>query len=161
MKYIKYITLIILLIMILSCSDDKIVDSNTPISQYSGVNEYDENGSKTKEVDNDWQPECYKIPSFGENHFCIYAVYPLPATDTLTLWVASAIEGNYMIWLALNDTTVSLNLIDELKPFGDFKLKIPFQSQTLRRNLVYRLFIESTDPKTNQTQIRFGDIIWN
>jgi|GEM_PF-1460547 hypothetical protein len=160
MKSIKQILLISAFAFMISCSDDKIADFDTLRSQYSGVNEYDSLGRKIYEVDNDWQPECYKIPSFGGNHFCFYATYPLPATDTLTLWLASAIEGNYKVWLALNDSTVALALLDEVKPMGDFKLKIPYDNQKLHKNLVYRLFVESTDFKTNQTQKRFGDVIW-
>jgi hypothetical protein len=160
MKILKYISLITIIAIAFSCSDDKIADFDTLRSQYSGVSEYDSLARKLNQVDTDWEPECYKIPGFGKNHFCFYAAYPLPATDTLTLWLASAIEGNYKIWLALNDSTVAVALLDEVKPMGDFKLKIPFDNEKLHRNLVYRLFVESTDSKTNQTQIRFGDVIW-
>lgn len=160
MKNIILIFFIPLIALAISCSDDKIVNSNTPLSQYSGVNEYDENGSKTKEVDNDWQPECYQIPNFGENHICFYATYPLPATDTLTLWLASAIQGRYKIWLALNDSTIALDLLDKVQPIGDIKIKIPFDEDKLHKNIVYRVFVESTDLKTNKTQLHFGDVIW-
>ncbi len=160
MKTIKLIFLIPLIAFAISCSDDKVVDIDTPRSQYSGVSEYDSLTKKIKQVDTDWEPECYEVVSFGKHHFCFYAIYPLPATDTLTLWIGSAIKGNYNIWLALNDTTVSLPLMNESKQVGDFVLKIPFDAEKLERNLVYRLFVESTDFETKQTQIHFGDVIW-
>jgi hypothetical protein len=159
MKILNYIILFIVIILI-SCSDDKVVDSNTPKSQYSGVSEYDSLSNKIMQVDNDWEPECYEVVSFGKHHFCFYSTYPLPAIDTLTLWIGSAINGNFNIWLALNDSTVTLPILNEVKQVGDFELKIPFDDNKLHRNLVYRLFVESTDFETNQTQIHFGDVIW-
>ena len=160
MKTINFILLTTIIAFAISCSDDKIADFDTPRSQYSGVSEYDSQSKKIKQVDNDWEPECYEIVGFGNHHFCFYATYPLPANDTLKLWIASGIVGNYKIWLALNDSTVALPLIDEKKTIGDFVLKIPFDEEKLHRNLVYRLFVESTDSVTNKTQIHFGDVIW-
>lgn len=160
MKFLNYISLFLLIAFVVSCSDDKIADFDTPRSQYSGVSEYDSLSNKIMQVDNDWEPECYEIVSFGKHHFCFYSTYPLPAIDTLTLWIGSAINGNYNIWLALNDSTVALPLMNENQQVGDFELKIPFDAKRLHRNLVYRLFIESTDLVTDQTQIHFGDVIW-
>lgn len=161
MNTLNLIFLVLLITIALSCSDDIIADFDTPRSQYSGVSEFDSQGKRIKQVDTDWEPECYEIPGFGKSHFCFYAAYPLPATDTLTIWIASAIVGNYKMWLALNDSTIAMPLIDEKKGIGDFKLKIPFDEEKLHRNLVYRLFVESTDSTTNKTQIHFGDVIWN
>ncbi|PKL78347.1 MAG: hypothetical protein CVV25_11845 [Ignavibacteriae bacterium HGW-Ignavibacteriae-4] len=161
MNTLNLIFLVLLITTALSCSDDKIADFDTLRSQYSGVSEFDSQGKRIKQVDTDWEPECYEISGFGKSHFCFYATYPLPATDTLTIWIASAIVGNYKMWLSLNDTTIAMPLIDEKKGIGDFKLKIPFVEERLHRNLVYRLFVESTDSTTKKTQIHFGDVIWN
>ena len=52
---------------------------------------------KIKQVDTDWEPRCYEIPGFGKSHFCFYAAYPLPAIDTLTVWIARYV--NIFLWL--------------------------------------------------------------
>lgn len=160
MRIVNYTLILSLLSLILSCSDDKITYSNTPRSQYSGVSEYDSLGNKLRQVDNDWEPRCYEVVKFGEHHLCFYPIYPLPAVDTLRIGIASAIVGYYKIWLALNDSTVSMTLLNEKKQVGAFSLVIPFDDQKLYRDVVYRLFVESTDSATNQTQIHFGDVIW-
>ena len=161
MKFLKYISLFSLFVLIISCSDDKIADFETPRSQYTGVSEYDSQGNKIRQVDSDWHPRCYEVLSFDGNHFCFFNTYPLPAIDTLTLGIGSAIVGNYKIWLAINDSTSVMSILDEKKSIGGFELKIPFDKDKLHRNVVYRLFVETTDSLTNETQIHFGDVIWN
>jgi hypothetical protein len=155
----KIILPLLLTLLLLNCSDDSIVYTDKPISQYNGVSSWDEKGKKVDEVDNDWTPECYEIAGFGDNHCCFYSIYPLPATDTLNIRIGSIINGEYKIWLAINDSTRVEEIFNDYLQEGDFTLQIPF-TDNLYRDVVYRLFVESKDTSNNQTQIHFGDVIW-
>ena len=155
----KIIIPILLTILIFSCSDDSIVYTDKPISQYEGVSTWGEDGIKISEVDNDWTPECFEIAGFGDSHICFYSIYPLPASDTINVKIASRVNGSYKIWLALNDTTMVVELFDSHLESGDFTLKIPF-TEELHKDVVYRLFVQSTDTSSNETQIHFGDVVW-
>lgn len=156
---IKYLTILIFLFLF-SCSDDSTNHKFIPFTEYEGTSTYDTNGVKIAEVDDDWTPECYDIPSFGKSHICFYYAAPLPAIDTIRLRIASAINGKCKMWLALSDNTKEMEVFDEYIPIGDLIVKIPYIENKLYRNLVYRLFIETTDTSTSKTQIHYGDVIW-
>lgn len=158
---IKQFTILTFFLFItFACSDDSTNRNLVPFTDYEGTSTYDTNGVKIAEVDDDWTPECYEIISFGDSHICFYYAAPLPAIDTIRVRLACAFKGECKMWLALNDNTKEMELLDSNVVYGDLIVKIPFNKDKLYRNLVYRLFVETTDTSTNITQVHYGDVIW-
>ena len=156
---IRIISIFLFLTFSFSCSDD-IQKVEGPYSEFSGVSTFDENGFKIKEVDSDWYPECYEIISFGNDHLCFFGAYPLPATDTISLDFGSSIKGEIRLWLSLREGFVEKeiytgNINEELE-----SIKILFDENTLFRNVVYRLYVETTDTSNGEKRLYFGDVLW-
>ncbi|MFN3195148.1 MAG: hypothetical protein ACE364_04270 [Chlorobiota bacterium] len=156
---INFITILSILIFLFSCSDD-IQKIEGPYTEFSGVTTYDENGTKVNEVDSDWYPECYEIIGFEGNHLCFYATYPLPANDTITLDIASAINGEIKLWLSLTEGIVEKEVYSGHIREKVEKIKIPFDEENLYRNVVYRLFVETKDTSNGESMLYYGDILW-
>jgi hypothetical protein len=156
-KNIIFITTIAALLS--SCSDD-VSNNSVPESDYYGVSEYNERGSKIADADNDWIPECYEIIAFEDNHICFFSIYPLPAADTITVFLTSIINGEINVWLSLTEETIEKNIYKGNIQETGKKIKISFDENLLYRNVVYRLFVETTDTATGETRLHYGDVLW-
>ncbi len=156
---IKLALIIFSFSLLISCSDD-IGSSYEPPSDFSGVSTFNEKGEKIEEVDSDWHPECYEIVSFGDNHLCIFSAHPLPAIDTITLNLGSAINGEIKLWLALTEGIVEKEIYTGNIGVQYEQIKFTFDEDILYRNVVYRLFIETTDTASGETKLYYGDVLW-
>lgn len=156
---IKLLAIFLIVIFSYSCSDD-IQRVEGPYSEFSGVSTFDENGFKIKEVDSDWYPECYEIISFDNNHLCFFGAYPLPAIDTISLDIASAINGKIRLWLSLREGIIEKEIYNGSINEKAESIKIPFDENTLYRNVVYRLYVETTDTSNGEKRLYFGDVLW-
>ena len=155
----RIISIFLFLIFTSSCSDD-IQRVEGPYSEFSGVTTFDEDGFKIKEVDSDWYPECYEIISFDNNHLCFFGAYPLPAIDTISLDIASAINGKIRLWLSLREGIIEKEIYNGSINEKAESIKIPFDKNTIYRNVVYRLYVETTDTSNGEKRLYFGDVLW-
>lgn len=157
---INFIFYIVIASLILSSCSDDLSNNSIPESDYYGVSQYDERGSKIADDDYDWTPECYEIIAFEDNHICFFSIYPLPANDTITVSLTSVINGQVKLWLSLTEGTKVKDVYSgSLQKTGE-KIKISYDENLLYRNVVYRLFVETTDTATGETRLHYGDVLW-
>src|SRR6056297_528476 len=95
----RIILFLIISVYLVSCNEESspVNNNNTSNSPYSGLMRTDESGSILEEEDDDWNPICYNIPSFGSNFFCLYPPRGNPGTKKITISLANRLDGNYKI----------------------------------------------------------------
>ena len=109
--------------------------------------------------DDDWEPICYDIPSFGPNFFCMYPPKNNPGTDTITVRFSNRLNCKYRITVHKSDRVPVDTIYNDILSSGNYDMQITF-SEKYERGRIYRVFIQAIESGTAATQLRWGDIMW-
>jgi hypothetical protein len=74
--------------------------------------------------------------------------------------LGSAINGEIKLWLALTEGIVEKEIYTGNIGVQYEQIKFTFDEDILYRNVVYRLFIETTDTASGETKLYYGDVLW-